>query len=101
MFWHFQVFAHVENVVEWRNDNLELLEEAALVDTKGQVMLYQEQIQLPEEYTVNKKSCRTPEGTWVWDDMSEGDKCRVFLTRKVTGMEIRFKWSPRLSTTTE
>ncbi len=86
--WSQSMQKHVDGVIEWRSDNLELLEEEVLVDSDGHMTTFQDQLAFPDHCTVEKSSCKADEGTWGWNDLSEREQCRLFLTRTVVGTEM-------------
>jgi hypothetical protein len=78
----------IENVMEWRGDNLELKEESAQLDDEGRLTIFEDQVLLPARCAARKGFCQTPRGTWYWKIPSEETKCRLRTIRMYNGTEF-------------
>jgi hypothetical protein len=77
----------VDDVVEYRSDQLEMKEEEALLDGNDYLTLFEEQRRLPERCKVGAGHCKTSRGTWYWNQPQAKERCRLFTARKVTGTQ--------------
>ena len=79
----------VSNMIEWRSDRIELREEEELlIDDEGKITVAVTTRRLPPTCSVDKESCVTTTGTWVWEALQGEDNCKLYTTRQVQGDEL-------------
>ena len=78
----------LKDMVVLHVDELEVTEVKILVTPSGTVTLLDEEQVLPESCSFGQGGCARRRGTWFWAQLTEDAKCRMFQTRKATGLEF-------------
>ena len=72
-----------QRVVDTRYTSITTSTEEMALAPDGRLTSVRRQVALPCDF--HRKSCTVPSGTYVWDDLTEDQKCKLFKVRVTSG----------------
>jgi len=78
----------IDEMVVYAHDDLDMMEDVALIDEQGVMTTFHEQVVLPKSgCELTKLGCKTETGTYIWDIPKEEDNCPMYIIRETTANE--------------